>query len=307
MSYSSRMQKNHLFSVYLAARGNPRMADIGMQIAQQYMSPFDLLIGVVGDAGSGKSVLIRGMFPGLELTNDDEGVNVRPLPLLNTDDQGFFQAHTYHVDIRFEQGFTQLHELADGILEAIANGKRVVVEHFELIYPLLGRNAHLLIGIGEEIIITRPSLFGPDPREISTIVHKSVIYRRMAHTAEDLCEFCLKDRGFLAYEHSDVRRGFILIFNEKPKVDLNELEHEVKELIEKNLPISYLDRTHILIGDQRHYCTGPRMHIKSTGEVKNFSLHKEFLKEDISGRYMVVGLVDTSPNYDINELNQILL
>ncbi len=62
----------------------------------------------------------------------------------------------------------------------------------------------------------------------------------MAHTAEDLCEFSLKDRGYLAYEHSDVRHGFILIFNEKPKVDLNDLEHEVNELIEQNLPISYL-------------------------------------------------------------------
>ena len=64
-------------------------------------------------ADRGKSVLIRGMFPGLELTNDDGGVNVRPLPLMDQDSEtGFFTPHTYHVDIRFEMGFTQPHELA---------------------------------------------------------------------------------------------------------------------------------------------------------------------------------------------------
>ena len=80
MSYSARMQRSHLYSVYFAPRGLARMADLGMQIAQQYLSPFDKLIGIIGEAGSGKSMLVKGMFPGLELTNDDEGVNVRPLP-----------------------------------------------------------------------------------------------------------------------------------------------------------------------------------------------------------------------------------
>ena len=98
MPYSDRMQKNHLYSVFFAPRGNVRMADLGMQIAQQYLSPFDLLIGIVGEGGSGKSMLVKGMFPGLELTNDDEGVNVRPLPSLDVDedDSGFYSPHTYH-------------------------------------------------------------------------------------------------------------------------------------------------------------------------------------------------------------------
>ena len=77
MSYIS-----HLYSIYFAPRGNERMAELGMQIAQQYLRPMDKLIGIIGDAGSGKSMLVKGMFPGLELTNDDEGVNVRPLPIL---------------------------------------------------------------------------------------------------------------------------------------------------------------------------------------------------------------------------------
>ena len=101
MSYSGRMQKSHTLSTFYAPRGRNRIYDLGIQIAQMYLSPFDKLIGVIGDSGSGKSVLIRGMFPGLELTNDDNGVNVRPLPILDQENEtGFFTPHTYHVDIR---------------------------------------------------------------------------------------------------------------------------------------------------------------------------------------------------------------
>ena len=35
MPYSARMQQSHLYSVYFAPRGLTRMADLGMQIAQQ--------------------------------------------------------------------------------------------------------------------------------------------------------------------------------------------------------------------------------------------------------------------------------
>ena len=188
MAYSGRMQRNHLYSVYLAPRGLERMADLGMQIAQQYLSPFDQLIGIVGKAGSGKSMLISGMFPGLELTNDDRGVNVRPLPLLSaSDDQvGFYTPHTYHVDIHFEAAFTPMFQLAAAIEEAVKLGKRVIVEHFDLVRQHLESNAHLLIGIGEEVIITRPTVFGPEPDDIAEIVQKSLQYRLMAHTAEDI-------------------------------------------------------------------------------------------------------------------------
>ena len=92
-------QKSHIMTSYYAPRGAKRMYSLGMQIAQLHLSPFDKLIGIIGEAGSGKSALIKGMFPGLELTNDDDGVNVRPLPLLDLDIQtGFFTPHTYHLD-----------------------------------------------------------------------------------------------------------------------------------------------------------------------------------------------------------------
>ena len=165
-------QQSHIISSYFAPRGRKRMYALGMQLAQLYPSPFDKLIGVIGDAGSGKSALIRGMFPNLELTNDDDGLYVRPLPLLDVDcATGFFSPHSYHVDIRFETGFTQLSELADCIKEAVRRGKRVIVEHFELVYPLLGgMNADLLIGVGEEVVMTRPTIFGPEPDEIRDVV-----------------------------------------------------------------------------------------------------------------------------------------
>ena len=307
MPYSARMQKSHLYSIFFAPRGNERMADLGMQIAQQYLSPFDKLIGLVGEAGSGKSMLIKGMFPGLELTNDDAGVNVRPLPLLNVDETGFYTAHTYHIDIRFESAFKQMHELADAILYAVGKGKRVVAEHFDLVYQQLGRNAHLLIGIGEEVIVTRPTLFGPKPQEIKDVVTKSVKSRLMVHTAEDLCEFALSKLGvgIHEYEHSDVRKGFILSFFNKPDIDLDKLEEQVNDLINEDVPVSYVDENTIRIGDDLHKCTGPRMHVRSTGEIKKLTLLKELLMEPITDRFLLVGVIGEID--DLNDLNHIVL
>ena len=180
----SERRPTHILSSYYAPRGHNRMYALGMQLAQMYLSPTDRLIGIIGEAGSGKSALIRGMFPGLELTNDDNGVYIRPLPLLEQDNQfAFFSPHTYHVDIRFENGFTQMSELADAVKEALRKGKRVVVEHFDLIYPLLGANANILIGVGEQVLVARPTLFGPEPEKIREVVYKSLHYRLMAHTA----------------------------------------------------------------------------------------------------------------------------
>ena len=124
-------QRSHIISSYFAPRGHQRMYALGMQLAQLYLSPYDKLIGIIGEAGSGKSALLRGMFPGLELTNDDDGVYVRPLPILDQD-HGYFSPHTYHLDIRFENGFTQMTDLADAITEALQKGKRVIVEHFDI-------------------------------------------------------------------------------------------------------------------------------------------------------------------------------
>ena len=296
MAYSGKMHSGHLYSVYFAPRGSERIFDLGMRIAQLYLSPYDKLVGVIGEAGSGKSMLVKGMFPGLELSNDDGGVNVRPLPLLTQDDEtGFYTPHTYHLDVRFEAAFTQLPVLAEAILKAINRGKRVIVEHFDMIYPLLHMNAHLMIGMGEEIIVTRPNLFGPLPEDVHRVVAKSIKYRRMVHTAEDLCEQNLPEEERKRFKHDDVRHGFVLAFSErKPDVDLEELEQKVKAVIAQDLPIDYVDESHVTIGGVMHFCTGPRTHVRSTGQVENFRLMKEFYYDAFNDRYLLVGLVGES-------------
>lgn len=289
----SERQTSHIISHYFAPRGRKRMYALGMQLAQLYLMPSDKLIGIIGEAGSGKSALIRGMFPGLELTNDDDGVYIRPLPLLEQDmERGFFSPHTYHVDVRFENGFTQMSVLADAVAEALHRGKRVVIEHFDLLYPLLGAKADLLIGVGEEVLITRPTIFGPEPREVYDIVYKSLPYRLMAHTAEDLCETCLPAEDLARCGHDDIKHGFIISFPEyAPEIDLRELEAEVHAMIQKNLPITYADETHVSIGGKLHPCTGPRVHVHNTGQIQDFHLLYHFIHDKFSDRYLMVGCV----------------
>ena len=283
----------HILSSYYAPRGHNRMYNLGQYLAQMYLSPNDKLIGVIGDAGSGKSALIRGMFPGLELTNDDNGVYVRPLPLLEQDTGfAFFSPHTYHLDIRFENGFTQMSILADAIAEALDKGKRVIVEHFDLVYPLLGANANLLIGVGEQVLISRPTLFGPEPEEIKKEVYKTLRYRLMAHTAEDLCEMYMDHFDVDRCGHDDVKHGFALYFPEtKPDLDIVALEQTVKDVIAQDLPVTYVDEQHIRVGSNLQKCTGPRIHVSSTGKIENFRLLHHFIYDRFKRRYLLVGCV----------------
>jgi hypothetical protein len=233
------------------------------------------------------------MFPGLELTNDDNGVYVRPLPLLEQDTGfAFFSPHTYHVDIRFENGFTQMSVLAEAIAEALDKGRRVVVEHFDLVYPLLGANANMLIGVGEQVLIARPSIFGPEPDEIKNEVYKSLKYRLMAHSAEDICEMFINDFDVERCGHDDVRHGFALYFPDiKPNIDIAELERKVNEVIAQDLPITYVDENHISVGDSIQQCSGPRVHVRRTGQIENFRLMNHLLYDKFKRRYLLVGCV----------------
>lgn len=307
MAVSNRMQKGLIQAEFFAPRGRTRIFEIGMQIAQLYLSPFDRLIGFIGDAGSGKSALVHGMFPGVELTNDDDGVNVRPLPILDVNEcHAFFNPHTYHLDIRFETGFTQPHELANAIMDAIRLGKRVVVEHFELIYPLLPRNADLLVGVGEQILVTRPTMFGPEPDAIAKVVHSSLPYRLMAHTAEDLCEMHMEPELVSSCKHDDIRHGFILDFQQQmPQIDLFELERRVNEDIAADLPVAYHDDSHIAVGDRLHECSGPRTHVSSTGKIHGFRLCHQIVYDNQMNRNLLIGFIGESSQQDLdNLLNQ---
>ena len=299
------------YAVYFAPRGKIRLLNIGHLIAQRYLSPLDKLIGFIGDAGAGKSLLIKGMFPGLELTNDDEGINIRPLPLLKTVDKNYFASHTYHIDIRFESAFTQMHTLVDAIKKAIEKGKRVIIEHFDLLYPHLGINAELIIGVGEEVIVTRPSIFGPVPDDIAKIVFKSIKYRLMAHSAEDLTSLVLEENfGYSTVNtvHTDVKHGFVLEFENKPDIDIEKLEEKVKGFIESAEDICFYDDTHIRIGEKRKcFCTGPRIHVQNTENIENFRLLKDFRFDPITKLYALVGIVGDEHIIDLHDLNKLNL
>jgi hypothetical protein len=301
-------QRSHIYSTYYAPRGRSRIYEMGIQLSLLYLHPADKLIGVIGEPGSGKSALIQGMFPGLELTNDDDGVNVRPLPLLDQSQSlSFFTPHTYHIDIRFEMGFSQLSTLVDAVVQAVNNGKRVVVEHFELIYPVLRRNADLLIGVGEEVFITRPNIFGPDPQEMAAIAQKSLPYRLMAHTAEDLVERYLTKEDFERCKHGDIKHGFILYFPyTPPEMDIAETERKVHEEIASHLPIAYCDEQHITIGGAKHLCTGPRTHVKNTGDVRGFRLLPHFVYDKYAKHYMLIGCVGEDSDENIRKLQGML-
>ncbi len=295
----------HILSSYYAPRGAHRMYALGQYIAQVHLNPGDKLIGIIGEAGSGKSALIRGMFPGLELTNDDNGVYIRPLPLLEQDRGfAFFSPHTYHLDIRFENGFTQMTELAEAISEALDKGRRVVVEHFDLIYPILGANANILIGVGEQVLISRPNMFGPEPEEIRSNVYQSLRYRLMAHSAEDLCEMFIDEFDVSRCGHDDVRHGFALYFPDtRPTFDILEVERKVNELIAQDVPITYVDDSHISVGDSIQPCDGPRVHVRRTGQIENFHLMHHFIYDRFKHRYLLVGCVGENAEENLKKLD----
>lgn len=282
-----------IYAVYYAPRGRKRLYRLGHEVAQRHLFPDDLLIGVIGEQGSGKSTLIRGIFPGLELTNDDEGINMPTSPLFDFNEASHFSPHTYHIDVRFEQAFHQMYEIVDAVTEAIRCRRRVVVEHFDLLYPHLKFNAQVIFGVGEEVIVVRPGVFGPHPDSIRDVVYRTVKYRKMAHSAEDITSLILsKQYGYeIPSVHSDVKHGFVICFKEAPTLDIKKLEDDVKAIIAKNLPITPEGEDYIRIGDDTISCTGIRTHVASSGQIEAFRLLPEFHYDPIRQEYLLVGIV----------------
>ncbi len=281
---------------YYAPRGAERLLALGNLLANRYLKPDDRLIGVIGEPGMGKSSLIRGMFPGLELTSDDDGIKIRPLPLQHVNDLTYFSPHTYHLDIRLEAAFEQIGRLSELIRSALVKKRRVIVEHFEMVYPVLKVNADFLIGIGEEIIIARPNIFGPYPKNIHDSVEGTGIYRKMAHTAEHLILYVLIE--FYGYElpkiYSDFPRGFVIEFDTCPSFDIQELEDKVTELIKQDIEVKKGTDGTVSVAGKCIQCTEPRIHVNNTAEISNFRLLKKTFYDPISGTYKLVGLVGES-------------
>ncbi len=300
------IQEYSVFSQYFAPRGKERLLFLGEQIAHRHLSFNDKLIGIVGDAGSGKSSLIKGMFPGLELSNDDDTINPRKIMQVRDLFENVQESTTYHIDMRFQTAFTQMHEIVDFVKNALEHDRRVIVEHFNVLYPALGINADIIIGIGEEIIVTRPSVFGPLPQSIYEIVHDSLVYRKMAHTIEDITIYILKTEFGIGHElfySADMRNGFVLKFFKEVDIDFEKLSEKVIEMLNKHLPINYYDEDHITIGDIITECNGSRFHIRNTSEVEHFSFIKRFIKDTKKNEYCLIGLLSNSSDVDISNLN----
>ncbi|WP_434779641.1 hypothetical protein [Neisseria sp. Ec49-e6-T10] len=306
------VDQNHIYSVYFAPRGRERLLLLGEQLAHLHLSYRDRLIGIIGDAGSGKSLIVKGVFPGVSLSNDDDGISAEKIMRVrNSGLDHDFRTATYHIDMRFQMAFTQVYEIVDFVKGALANGRRVIVEHFDLLYPALKINADMIIGIGEEIIVTRPNMFGPLPKDIYNVVIPSLQKRKMAHSAEDLTAYVLQKDYQIPFNelkvlNSDVRGGFVLNFPEALNIDLQELENKVKNLMSQDLDISYYDENHIQIGYSEIIpCTGPRIHVHNTSDIINFRLLKEFKFDKHSGRYALVGVAGNKNNADSEDFNQI--
>ncbi|MCG8570139.1 MAG: alanine-tRNA synthetase second additional domain-containing protein [Spirochaetes bacterium] len=282
-----------IYSSYYAPRGRYRLYKLAGLLSQRYVLPIDYLVGIIGAEGSGKSTLIKGLFPGMELTNDDDGVNLTPAPIYDFEPDNYLSGHTFHIDIRYELAFKQQYEIVDAINKAISHGRRVVVEHFDLIYKALGYNAQLLFGIGEEVLVARPSVFGPFPPNIKHIVDKTIKFRLMAHSAEDITSYILEKKYNFTRPvlHSDIKHGFVINFNELPKIDINELENNVMDIIKKGVSIYPVGEDRIGIGDFDMLCTGTRTHVKKTSDIENFRLIKEYRYNPISKTYLLIGTI----------------
>ena len=153
-------------------------------------------------------------------------------------------------------------------------------------------NADLLIGVGEEVVLARPNVFGPEPYEVRDIVYKSLPYRLKSHTAEDLCEMLLPPEDYARCGHADCRHGFVLTFpDHPPKVDLPQLQEKIHEYIKMDLPVTYVDEGHVSIGDMIHPCNGPRTHVSRTGQIGDLQLLYRFVHDKRKNRYLLVGCI----------------
>lgn len=278
---------------YFAPRGRLRLYGLAAQLGQMYLKATDRLIGVIGAEGSGKSTLIKGLFPGLELTNDDDGINMMSSRAFDFDPEDQFCGHTFHMDIRYEMAFHQIQEIVETIKEIVHDKRRIVVEHFDLIYPHLEFNAQILFSIGEYVSVCRPTLFGPTPSSLRDEAYSTLKFRLMAHTAEDIVGKLLQEEyGIQPVNlHSELQHGFVIKFEKQPDINIAELQNKALSIIGKDISVSPGEGDHVLFDGVPFYCTGKRCHVKSTGLIENFRMLPGLHYDPLSDTFLLIGIV----------------
>ena len=125
MVYNNVRHECNLYNFFFAPRGNKRMMELGMKITQMYLNPFDRIIGIIGAKDSGKSWLIKGMFPGIQTVESDDEFDILNMPLLNSEEVGFYTPKTFHVDVRAARKYVSLEEISKAVLHVTSQHKRV--------------------------------------------------------------------------------------------------------------------------------------------------------------------------------------
>ena len=285
------------FSVYFSPRDPAGMQRLGNRLAQRHLMPLDRLIGIIGDKACGKSSFTRGMFPGVELMDETEGYDPTVVSGLELSKSLFYNKQTYHAVVSEELTESQLEEFAQCVFNLLDNDKRVIVENFERLYPYLKLNAQLLIGIGGEIIATRPNVFGPEPEMVAKNVYRTLKNRRLAYGAQLLTQKVITRMlpDGVSFDQGNIKQGFVLEFEKKPDINIDEVERQVNQMIAENAEIA---------GSVAE--TGMRMYCERAGEIGSCSLIKELSQNPINMRYQLIGSVGGETVMPAKYLNSII-
>ena len=78
----------------------------------------------------------------------------------------------------------------------------------------------------------------------------------------------------------------------------------MQDLIAQDLPVTYVDNRHVTIGDRLHPCTGPRIHVSTTGLIENFHLLNHFIYDRFTNKYLLVGCVGKDAEKNLQKLDE---
>ena len=166
------------------------------------------------------------------------------------------------------------------------------MEHFDLLYPTLKMNAHVLVGIGQEVIIARRAFSAPSGRD-QAVVFKS-LHPEDGPSAEDVPSISLKGWAYRRRKGTAMSAAALSSITASGLAELALAERAGQGDDRPGSTINPAGNRKITIGEMSLHCTGPR-HVRSTGEIKNFRLGKEYLRDPLTGIYSIVGKVGNEP------------